>query len=72
MYYEEKCENGHWLWRGTPNGAWLAFTTEMLEKKVSRFNALQRALLQIRESTTCTGCSNHSCPHCVAEAALAS
>lgn len=22
MYYEEKCVNGQWFWRGTPNGDW--------------------------------------------------
>ena len=72
MHYEEKCENGHWYWRGTPDGAWLPFTVEMLEQKAIRAEKMLKALLKIRDGYDgCTCTKAETCPHCVAARALA-
>ena len=35
MFYEEKCVNGMWYWRGTPDGEWNEFTVSDLRNKLS-------------------------------------
>jgi len=36
MYYEEKCEDGSWFWRGTPDGKWERLSYLMLEEKLNQ------------------------------------
>lgn len=35
MFYEEKCVNGMWYWRGTPDGDWIAFNKDDLQIKIA-------------------------------------
>lgn len=39
MFYEEKCTEGCWYWRRTPDGEWLKFSYLALQNKLNEILA---------------------------------
>jgi len=42
VYYEEKCVDGVWYWRGTPTGEWNKFSYLALQEKLNEVLAAQQ------------------------------
>jgi hypothetical protein len=39
MFYEERCIEGRWYWRGTPNGEWNLMGVDQLAQKLAATEA---------------------------------
>lgn len=47
MYYQEKCVDGVWLYKTTPDGNWHEFTFEMYRNKLREVLASQALMAKL-------------------------